>query len=292
MNRRAQTLVISLWILAMLTVLVVDTGQRVSIALRLSRYQRDKLKAYCLAKLSMNLAITELKKSNSNTYDSLDQPWAKTQSVAGDEERKININIASKELLLALLEECRIESAQEKVANICIWRGDTPDDRKIFETLGYPAKAAKFTNPEELKLVKGITLEDYQKLKGLVSVFGAAAINGEAALNINTASLETLNIFARGIAKKLGIGEGFADSLAAKVNDSRIANGPFKAKGEIVVAPTASEEINIFNSLINNVVFRSNYFLIEATGNVGRIKSRLESVYNRSGDNIVYWHES
>lgn len=302
-NKTAQTLIVSLWILVMLTLLVVSTGQRVSIALRLSRYHRDKLKASCLAKTGINRVISDLKKNNTNDYDSLDEPWAKGGEVlineqekvsfsAVDQERKININTASKELILALLEGYKVDSSQEITDNICIWRGDTPDDKQVFDALGYPAKAAHFSNCEELKLVKGITQEIYQKLIALISVSGDASVNGEAIINVNTATQETLTIFLRGLAKKLAIDEGLAGTLAAKINDLRIAKGPFKVKDEIKVVLTGSEETNLFNSFINSSVLRSNFFLIEAVGNVGRIKDKIEAVYDQKEDKLVYLQES
>ena len=321
MNKRAQTLIFSLWILAILTFLAVGIGHRVSMALRLSRYQRDKLKASCLAQAGMNIAIAELRKDNTNNYDSLDESWAENEGLfkkvvitenqdefatvgytimedgeqkiifgVVDEERKLNINTASKELLLAFLEEYKIDSPGDIVENIRIWRGDIPDDKRIYEPLGYPAKAAKFTNCQELKLVKGINPRDYQKLEGIITVYTDASVDGESLININTASPEVLTIFVRAIAKKLAIPEAFADSLANKINEFRLSQGPLEEKDELAIVLTGSEEVNIFNHLINNLVFKSDFFLIAAYGNVGKIKSGLEVVYNRTEDKLVYWH--
>ena len=308
MRKGAQTLIVSLWILVILTFLAIGIGQRVSMALRLSRYHRDKLKASCLAKAGLNIAIAQLEK-DTNGYDALNETWAgnlelfKKIVISGnenefttvgvsDEERKININTASKELLAALLEQYDINASGEVVDNILIWRGDIPDDKKIYELLGYPAKAARFTNSEELRLIKGIAPDGYQKIKQIITVYGDVTVNGKASININTASIEVLNIFSRGIARSLGIEEKFADSLIVKINELRNNKGPFKDKGDITVVATGSEELNILGSLINSVVFQSNFFLIEVTGNVGKIKDKVKVVYNRLNNTIVYWHES
>lgn len=308
-------LIVSLWILAILTILAVNIGHRVCLALRLSRYHRDRLKAFYLTKAGINRAIVELEK-DTNDYDALDEQWAdnedvfkriilnesqyefatvgyelvddnKPKNVYGliDEERKININTASEELLVALLERCEINPAQDIVNNILIWRGNIPDDNKIYENLGYPCKAHKFSNIEELTLVKGIAPESYQRLKGLITVYG------DGFININTASSRVLSVFTRGIAKDLSIGENFADSITTKIIDFRNGHGPFNTKSDINITLTGDEETNIFNNLMDKVIVQSDNFLIEVTGNVGKIKSKVMSVYNRKDKKILYWHE-
>lgn len=39
-------------------------------------------------------------------------------------------------------------------------------------------------------------------------------------------------------------------------------------------------------------VVQSDNFLIEVTGNVSTIKSKITAVYNRKDKKILYWHES
>jgi general secretion pathway protein K len=321
MAKKSQALIIILWILVILTVLAVSIGHRVSLALRLSRYQKDRIKAHYLAKAGMNRAIVEIDK-DINDFDTFDESWADNERVFQkitfndslndfatvryvineddkeetkfgviDEERKININTASRQLLLALLEECGITDAQTIADNICAWRGDQdpliPEESKNYESLGYPCKAEKFSNIAEINLVKGVALEDYQKIKELITIYG------DGLININTASPLILTIFTRGIAKSSLIDESFADSLAKKIIDYRNTNGPFKAMGDMDSIPyTGAEEQNILNNLKSGVALKSVNFLIEVTGNVSKIKSRVAAVYNRSDKTIIYWHES
>jgi type II secretory pathway component PulK len=316
MNKKAQTLMIGLWILAILTILAVGIGHRVSLALRISRYHRDSLKAHSLAKAGVNLAIAELDK-DANDYDAPSEKWANNEITfkkvalndnpdeyatisytyfdednnprtvygARDLESRININTASKELLLALLEKYEIKSAQEIVNNILIWRGDIPDENKIYENSGYPCKSGIFSNIEELNLVKDFTQQDYQKIENLITVFG------EGLMNINTVSNEAMAILAHSIAKKLSVAQNFADSLATKILELRKSNGYFKDKSEINIMLSA-EETNIFNLLIDSMVYKSDYFLIEVTGNSSRIKRKAEAVYFRKDKKILDWHES
>lgn len=315
---KASVLAIILWILVVLAMLAVSIGHRVSMSLRLSAYQKDRLKAYYLAKAGLSLAITEIINDKTADYDNLTDSWANNEEVlrkiafkdnpdefatvsydifdsnnelkvnygVRDEERKININTASNGLLIALLEKCGVDAAEEIADNILIWRGDIADENKIYENSGYAAKAAKFSNIEELNLVKGMSRKDYQILKGLATVYG------DGFVNINTASFEVLTIFARGIAKELGQGQDFADTIAGKINALRDSLGQFKTKSEINITVTGDEETAVFNKLMDNIVVQSDNFLIESAGNVRKIKSRITVVYSRKGNNNLYWHEN
>lgn len=317
MNKKAQVSVISFWILIILAVLAVSLGHRVSFGLKLSRYQKDRLKAAYLAKAGINRAIIELIDDKTPDYDGLNDSWADNEQVFKrivfkknkdefasvsyfikqgkereakygliDEERKININTASREALVALLEKFNLDGAADKADNILIWRGDIPDEREVYEHLGYPCKAYKFSSPEELVLVKGFTPEDCQRLRKLITIYT------EGKLNINTASSEALAIVSRGIAKEHSLEESSADNVAQKIVELRNKKVYFQNKEDIAVELTGAEETNIFNSLMGEVVFTSNNFLIEVCGNVGKIKSKAKAVYNRKDKKILYWHES
>ncbi len=129
-NNSGVILIVTIWILIILTVLAVGVGHRNTIGVKLNRYAIDRLKSYYLAKAGVQAALRELIKDNMNSqtknYDTLyqcgisladgqipedifkDKPLGegsysikydreiggKSQKVYGlmDEERKININ--------------------------------------------------------------------------------------------------------------------------------------------------------------------------------------------------------
>ncbi len=319
MNKKSQALVITIWVISSLSVLAVAIGYWVSLGLRLTAYQRDRLKACYMAKAGINRAINVIINDTTISYDSLTEDWAddekafkkislndnsgefasvryniidgnnEAKSVYGliDEERKVNINFASQELLAALLEEAGIDWKQQDIINnILIWRGDIPDTNRIYENSGYPCKAGKMQNVEELILVKGINPEDIEKLRKNITVYT------DGLININTVSLETLEIVLRGIAKRLILESVFADSLAKKIIVLRNEFGYFRENNDIKVATTGSEEVNIFNDLLKNIVFKSDNFLIAASGSVNKINREVEAVYDRKQKLIKYWHET
>lgn len=273
----------------MLTILAISIGHRVSMALYLSQYHKDKLRSLCLAKSAVNLAVMNIQRNNlgQDSLNALLENNVKGASfILLDEERKININTAPKELLVILLEKFQIDNPAKKADNILIWRGDIPDSNNAYEALGYPCKGLKFTNNEELRLVKDIIEEDFRKLKGSITVYG----NGP--ININTASPDVLAMVARSIARQLSVSLNSADTVMTKIISLRDKSGHFKDKEEVKIALTGDEEINIFNKLMEGSVFGSENFLIEATGKADKIKTGLTVVYNRSEKHILYWHES
>ncbi|MDP1852599.1 MAG: type II secretion system protein GspK [Candidatus Omnitrophota bacterium] len=318
MERRAQALIIILWILLMLTVITVSIAHRVSFSLRLCSYQKGRLKTLYLAKAGLNRAIKEIEK-DVNLYDTPDEPWADNEEVfkqialsdnqaefaavgytivdenkeerpvygARDEERKININKASYELLVILLEKCGIEGSADKANNMLIWRGDKPDDDKIYDALGYPCKGSPFSNIEEIKLVKDISEDDFVKLKEYVTIY-----SDDDKLNANTSPKEVLAVFAESLAENEEQ-KSYAGLIVDDIVAQREEKEYFKSISEIDirdVEASSSADDALYTNLKNKLIVRSNNFLIEATGNAGKIKNKITVVYKRNGT-LLYWHE-
>lgn len=315
MDRKAQILIFSLWVLVILTILTVHTAHRVAIALRLNYYQKNKLAAAYIAQAGLNRAIAEIE-SDSTDFDSLIDGWAdnkkaferivmkdvqrreasvqfiqqeegKATTVFGviDEQRKININTASESLLISLLEGCGVASATECATAIRIWRGEIADENKIFEREGYMPKQEPFLAPEELLLVVGIAQNDYDTLRQHITVYG------DGLININTVSLPTLMMLATALSKDLSISESFAQSVTAKIIELRKNRGYFTNRNDIAIETTGDEEANILNGLLDKTTFQSSEFLIAVTANASTISSSINAIYNRPDKKIVYWHE-
>ncbi len=303
------------WLLALLVVLAVTLGHRVSMALKLSSFRRDAALCLVLAKGGLSRAVAELEQDK-NKYDSLLESWAGNellfsrivvpgeergfasvgftredgldrQRIWGvvDEERKININTASLETVLGLLDGRGIPDSGRIARNILIWRGDLPDKDKVYEGAGYSAKGQPFTCTEELKAVPGMRTEYYEKILDSVTVHGTGTIN------INTVSREVLAVLCRGAAVQLSLDPGLGDTVADKILKERAAKGFWAETKHMDIPLTAAEERNILNRVAGTSVCVSENFLIEASGNIGKIKRTITSVYNRKKDRIISWHE-
>jgi len=338
MQKKAQVLMISLWILVILTILAVSIAHRVSLALRLSRYQKDRTRAIYLAKAGINLAIREIENDN-NGYDSLNDGWANNETRFGhiafsenkneyacvsytvkkdeeeetifgalDEESKININSASWELLVALLKECQIDSvtAEKFASDILAYRGagELPEEirRDYDDNLGYACKRGKFTNIEELRLVRGSggIAEKLERLKTLITVYG------DGKININTASREALKALTLAAVSELlkdglSIGADDASGLTEKILDFRKSNGYFTpvdintAGIKSALGVTDDNGSKIVDKLVTLAAITavSSNFKIEAQGHIGSLSRTVTAVVKRLVPaEIIYWHEN
>lgn len=328
--KKAQVLIISVWILSVLAFLAVVTGRRVSLALRLSRYQTDRLKAIYLAKAGINRAIAEIKKDDISC-DSLKDKWAdnkgdfeiitlgenqdgfatvsytakedgREEAVFGvvDEERKININTAPRELLIELLDTAGVSNSAEIADNICAYRGDIGVPLPGYQDLGYLNKANKFCNIEELTQVLGVTADIYGSFKELITVYPA---DGAGRVNVNTASKKVLEILINTSFKKLQEGsipvENPAGLLEGIMDFRNKENGVFTDTNlESNLDGLSNSQKNILNDptdgLKNKICVQSDYFRIASSGNIraSKLKRKIDCVFSRSNSKITYWHEN
>lgn len=329
-REKAQVIVISLWILLILVMLAISISHRVSLSLRLARYQKDSLKAIAMAKAGLNLAIMELEKDlkkdmeepNAN-YDAMNESWVNNEEVfkeitlttnqnefatvkytvleddeektifgVQDEERKININTAKQELLVGLLKRFDVQDPELLAANIRAWRGDTDGITEVntdYKDLGYACKADKFTHINELTLVKGVTLEIYDSLRELITVYG------EGKININTASPLVLTLLAESTITDPNAAQSIGSLVTQIVSFREGPDGPFKSEDDIDNFPqrlTEPREQDIFTALTGFLTIKSNYFNIESTGTVGKVNKKITSVYDRANKKIIFWHEN
>ena len=326
MKRKAQVLIIILWILVILNILAISTGHQVSRALKLSRYQRDKMRGLYLAKAGINRAIVEIVKDKQDC-DSLQDEWADNKDIFEkiallenadefatvsyvvkkddsevniygviDEERKINLNTAPQELLVQLFAKIGIENPGVIANNICAWRGDRSVTAPEYTELGYSNKGSKFINTEELILVKGIDQKIYSQLKELITVWGAGKVN------VNTASSQILEIIINWSAKELdqhGVTETDPGGLLNRIIQLRKDNVAFASFPDLVkLGNLNSAQLNVLNKLeaLEVADFKSSCFYIISSGKINQanIASIVHSVFERDSKTItiLYWHES
>ncbi len=214
-QRKGTILIIALWIMAILSLLALGLGHRMGLELRLAGYQRDRLKLLYIARAGINRTILELEKTESSSYHSLKDLSRITDSLnntevgdgqflleISDEERKININRASEEILTLL------PGISKNIASSIIdWRDEDNDpltggaESQYYLSLDppYECKNSAFELKEELLLVKGIDAETLSQFRDLITTYG------EGRVNINTASRDAF--------EALGLDEDLIDSI-------------------------------------------------------------------------------
>jgi len=219
-----QVLMISLWVLFILVIFSISISYRMIIEVRLSRFYRDKLKAYYLARGYLLKLIEEkqtLPISISHLYFPYDDPIPKRELLSQgqiveysiiDEQSKFNINeiVNNPDMmrclahLLSNISGRDFNEAQRLVENLKDWIDvqDVQEDN-VYKSKGYAylPRNGEIADLSEILLVDGWTEEIFygdgtDTNKGIVDFI---TIYGDGKININSCSQEVLNALQKGL---------------------------------------------------------------------------------------------
>ncbi|OIO32986.1 MAG: hypothetical protein AUJ70_04230 [Candidatus Omnitrophica bacterium CG1_02_40_15] len=281
-KEKGSILIVTLWILIILSIWAVIVSSRASTDIALAKHESENIKALYLAKAGVMKMIAELNK-DTNAYDSLNEDWRRTNDNpkefkfgggtvfygALDEESRLNLNspILQKEYLIRLGMD---ETISQRVLDYKVKKGD-----KGFEFM------------EELFLVEGMTSEIYSKIKDYVTIYRG----NDAKANINTAGEEMLDIILGNdvqiIDKILAYRKG-PDAKEGTEDDGIFTDDNFSLVfSGFGVTP---ENIVNYQSLFS---VKSNFFRIWAEASFSedkKIIKKITSITDRAGK-IYYWKE-
>jgi type II secretory pathway component PulK len=295
-GEKGSILILSLWILALLTLMASSISFHATLQMKVVRHHMNQLQGRYLAQAGIFWTMNFLTKIDKETYQTLSQEWSSNpeafrerklghdsftisytflDSQLGsqirfgimDEERKININTAPKEILLELP-----EATEEIVDAILDWRDkNTSAERRGVENeyyqdlkIPYPSKDGPIEQLEELLLVREVTPELLKKWLSLLTIYG------DGRVNINTASGE--------IFQMIGLDEALSEKIIEfrQGPDDEIGtedDGVFENEGEIARVLFESEPLNanevsqIINLVSKGVLgVKSKHFTVEAQG--------------------------
>ena len=337
-------LMMSLWILALVSLLSIGLAHRVLVHIKLTRYQKDNIKLLCLAKAAIQQARAVLENDSNQGADTLNELWscgidfssAADESIFKDqrlkegsfsasyifdeedqeepkifyglvdEERKININIASSEKLAALFSILLPELSNPKTLAdaIIYWRGANPEgyEASYYEDKGYSARRDKFKTIDELGLVEGFREEPelIEKCKKFITVF-----TQDDNINVNTASAQVLEA----VFLSQGAKDGLEKKLADFIIDTRDGDDNQEGTGDDVLIESGQVKVKFLEisgltpeqtAWINSQGFpftdKSNLFTIDVTARLeySTTQKRVNAVFKRGQDNkteIIFWHE-
>ena len=330
-TRSGSLLIMTLWLVTILSVLAVAIGRYLSLGVKMARYRLAREQARTLARSGVYLAMQRLasdgNEADGKSYDWEGDEWASFSaggSVDGDpavwviafpspgsgssrlrgrvairitdEERKLSLNAATKDQLLAV-------AGDDGLAQAIIDARDEPDaaeDQPDHEP-PYVAKNGPFAAPEELTDLPGMTPQAYEALRASTSPYVGAG----TALNINTASVEVL--------RALGLAETTIQMM------TRFREGPdgpqehaqdgiFTDAGLLILqALTNSQGVDLTGTPDGNLLIgptvgvASQTFLVSAEGMVERpaVRARIEALVRRApcpentpAPCIIAWRES
>lgn len=260
---QGSVLICVLWSLFFLSALAVAIYASIAPQIDLVGRLKDRPRLSCLAQAGVQRARAVLQEDETESYDALNDAWADNEEAfreiglgdegyfsvsyeAGDgsspdeeiryglmdEERKLNVNKASFEVLKQFFESVGEATAQEAgdIADAILDWVDTDDEPRengaeegYYASLqpAYPCKNKEFQVVEELLLVKAMTQEVFDKVKEYVTVYSSGTVN------LNTAGKPVLQAL------------GMSGILAEKVLHFR--KGPDGKE--------ATEDDNIFESV-------------------------------------------
>ena len=226
LDKRGAALVITLWVLVLMSVLALSFSQNSMRDALGTRNFRDSVSARYMAISALDKAMLYLATDPDPSVDYLDESGLfhtdeERPSVSGtmeneagavelvisDEEALLNLNLLNNQMMDMLLQKAGAHDDERAaiIDAVMDWR-DSDDlhrlqgvEKDYYEPLGYKAHNANFEVPQELLLVKGVTPELYhgttatdqteatEGLEKFVTTWGSA-------LNINTAPTELAEI--------------------------------------------------------------------------------------------------
>lgn len=312
-------LIVTLWILAILTVFALALGRQSSLEIKLAKYQRDMLQAEQLARAAIEWVILEKRNDTNKEIDTLNESWANNEAVFNsfqfgrgsfsltytldgsvlygmeDEQSKININQTNEQVLISLLEAVGAEDAQNTVSSIFVWSGkeedSTGEEEDYYQGLNpsYHCKKEEFKSIPELLLVRGITLQNlYGEDKdedGHISseeegIAKYLSIYGDGKVNINTASQRVLAALINDL--------DLVDNIVVyrKGDDGEIGTEDDKWFSEASFGAPEWEELQSFKSLF---CVNSKIYTIHAQAEVKKVRRYIHAIVDLSDpDRITY----
>lgn len=307
-NEKGIALLVTLLILVLVVALVHEVFRIGAQSAQTGAYGRDSIRCVLLAEAGTGAARIALRvDARDNQYDTLDEIWSRAALpitlgdgevvvTIEDEERKINLNrlmlpngIAPDDRRLAvfqrLLDTLGIDRA---VADAVVDWLDSDENPRVGGAesayyLGLPnpyrAKNDLFDTIGELRLVRGVTDEVFEKLRPFVTVSSSGLVN------INTAPKEVLMSLSAGA----DLTEGGA--IDAKIADEILqyrTDHPFTTASQIGnVSPFLRDLYS--RTLIRNLVdVRSTYFHVRSSGDVGGTVRTIDAIGIRA-ENEVQW---
>jgi len=307
-NEKGIALLVTLLILVLIVALVHEVFRIGAQSAQSGAYGRDSIRCILLAEGGTGAARIVLRiDARDNQYDTLDEIWSRAalpitlgdgevRVTLEDEERKIDLNRlmlpngnAPDDRRLAvfqrLLDTLGIDRA---VADAVVDWLDNDENPRVggaessyYNGLPNPYRAKNdlFDTIGELRLVRGVTAEVYEKLLPFVTVSSSGMVN------LNTAPKEVL------MSLSAGVDLAEAGPIDAKTADEIIAyrqDHPFTTASQIGNVSPFLRDLYARTLIRNMVDVRSTYFHARSSGDVGGTVRTIDAIGMRVGNEIQW----
>jgi general secretion pathway protein K len=304
-------LLITLLVLVLIVILAMEIFRAGARAAQTGAYARDSVRGSLIAEAGLAAARIALRETAKDfKYETLDQVWSRPVPpielgegtvlvTVEDEDRKINLN----RLVLPngnAPDEQRLAVFRKLLANLDIdpsladavvdWidnddiprAGGAESAYYLSLPYAYRAKNDLFDTLDELRLVRGMTPERFEKIRPFATIYSSGKVN------INTAPKEVLMALSAGqdAADAGEIGASAADQII----EYRKGN-PFRNARDIGNVSPALKDLSSRTRFPDLIDVKGTAFRVRSTGNVSGTYRTIDAVGLRSGNDIQwrYW---
>ena len=318
-NQRGMVLLMTLLVITLLVTLILGLDSTVRRDMRMVGNLRDDFKATYIAKSGVAAARALLKEDSkrSPNYDGLDEVWATPfppyplgdgliVAEIEDESGKFNVNTIVKTTTNREKEPERFEMLKRLFANLDI---DPNDAEEIAESIvdwidsnnytlygaedgyysnlerPYQTKNGYLTHLSELRQIRGMRNEIYQKVSPYLTVYPIPK-KGDIKINVNTAESVVI--------------KSFSNEITANEVEQIMDNRPFdsnnfeqemkKIIGQDLLLGINQETNENFLGFKRVFGTNSDFFSVHSQGIVNEVQKTVHAVLQRGGNpEILYW---
>jgi general secretion pathway protein K len=298
-------LLVVLLAISLLTIVVVEFTYSAQVETHLALGGRNSLQAYYLARSGVNVAEAILARDVLLTgdVDSEHDIWAQplpplpvgdgtVMLRVRDEARALDVNVLAKEHVGDIDPARRVFQGLFRVlglearllSKLIDWldRNQEPERNPVGAEqpfyLGLTPPVAVRNGPivalDELLAVDGMTPEILARLAPFITAIPDPERDATVRVNVNTAPTQVL----RALSPTLAADTALVDEIVRK-RDERAFDGP----GALRDAVPRLQDTQIWQEINNQIVYKSDYFRVEAVGTVGGIARGITTVVRRGG---------
>ncbi|MBF8260230.1 MAG: Type II secretion system protein K [Actinobacteria bacterium] len=310
-NDSGVALLVTLLVLVLIVALAMEIFHVGARAAQSGAYGRDSVRSALLAEGGAAAAKIALRQdAKDNQYDTLDEIWSRpvppielgegvVAVTVEDEERKLNLNKlilangnAPDEQRLAVFRKLlSIIGIEQSVADAVVDWLDNDDSARVggaetsyYMSLPYPYRAKNdlFDTLDELRLVRGITKEAFEKIKPFVTVHSSGMVN------INTAPKEILMALSAG--QDASDGGEISSATADQIIEYR-KETPFQKTKDIGSVNPMLRDLYDKTRFRDLIDIKSTVFHVRSMGDFGGTVRTVDAVGVRAGNDIQwrYW---